>query len=85
MALYTVRKTVETNKRGIEVQRYELFADDRYVTGLDIPAQVNMDWYRVAAMRVRANILNRHDDPEPIFGAAPDEQSAYAFAEMLNA
>lgn len=84
MALYTVKRHRVPNKRGIEVDRYELFLGDQYVTGLDVPADPDIDWYRIAAKRVRANLLNRHDDPEPQFGAHAGEQSALVFAEMLN-
>lgn len=84
MALYTVKRLRVPNKRGVEVDRYELFVDDRYVTGLDVPANPDMDWYRIAAKRVRANLLTRHDDPAPQFGAHAGEQSALVFAEMLN-
>lgn len=84
MALYTVKKIVERNKRGVEVERYELFVGDQYVTGLDIPAQATMDWYRIAVKRVRANLISRHNDPNPIFGAPQGEQAALVFAEMLN-
>lgn len=84
MALYTVKRLRVPNKRGVEVDRYELFVDDQYVTGVDVPASPDMDWYRIAAKRVRANLIARHDDPNPLFGAQPDEPSALVFAEMLN-
>lgn len=84
MALYEVRRVREPNRRGVEVDRYELFIGDRYVTGLDIPANPDMNWYRIAAKRVRANLMTRHDDENPTFGAHADEQSALVFAEMLN-
>lgn len=80
--LYEVRKTTRQPKRGPETECYALYADDQYVTSIDIPPWANMEWYRIAAKRVRANLASRHDDPSPEFGAAP-ESEARTFAEML--
>ena len=84
MALYTVKKVVEPDKRGVERERFQLYDGDQYVTGIDIPKVVTHDWCRTMAKLVRANLLNRHGDPEPEFGALPEDQAAITFAGMLN-
>ena len=81
--LYEVRKTV-SERRGVSVERYELFVGDAYVLGLDIPPRTDMEWYRIAAKRVRANLFNRHNDDKPEFGATPNDPHALTFAGMLN-
>lgn len=83
MALYTVKKTARVH-RGTEIERYELYVGERYITGIDIPANADMNWYRLAAKRVHANLLNRNDDPNPQFGALAGDRDGLAFAEMLN-
>lgn len=80
--LYEVRKTTRQPKRGGEVECYALYAGEEYVTSIDIPSWANMEWYRIAAKRVRANLASRHDDHAPEFGVAPDSD-ARTFAEML--
>ena len=84
MALYVVQKTVRPY-RGGEVECYEFERDGAYVTSIDLPPSVDMNWYRTAAMRVRALLLGRQGDASPQFGARADDESAMAFAEMLNA
>lgn len=83
MALYTVQKVVAP-RRGSDVERYEVAQDGRYVLGIDIPARTDMDWYRTAARRVRANLFNRAGDESPTFGAPAHDAAALTFAGMLN-
>lgn len=84
MALYTVRKVIEPDKRGVDRARFELYRDGVYVTGIDIPRAVTENWTRVAPKQVKLNLLNRHGDDAPKFGATADDIEALNFAEMLN-
>lgn len=84
MALYAVRKVSESDKRGVERERFELYRDGAYVTGIDIPSVVTDNWVRVAPKQLRLNLLNRHNDAAPEFGAAADDLAALNFAGMLN-
>lgn len=84
MAVYLVQKTVE-ERRGVERERYVFLRDGEYVTGIDKPRIISTDAYRMAALSVRANFINRIGDAEPKFAANANEQECVAFAEMLNA
>jgi hypothetical protein len=84
MALYEVRHLVE-ERRGVEVERFELLLGGAYITGIDVPKSPDGMWFHHAAKRIRANLLNRAADAAPVFGAAPGQAEALTFAEMLNA
>jgi hypothetical protein len=84
MALYTVRKVNERDKRGLERARFELYRGEQYVTGMDIPKTITENWMRVAPKQLRLNLLNRHGDEAPEFGAPSDDAEALNFAGMLN-
>lgn len=84
MALYTIRKTTRECK-GVEIERYELYRGEEYIDGIDMPKDPSHNWFWLATKRIRANLLRRHDDPTPQFGAYAEDQYALAFAEMLNA
>lgn len=84
MALYEVRKVCEPDKRGNECERFELYRDGAYVTGIDIPKAVTENWTRIAPKQLRLNLLNRHGDPSPEFGANANDPAALTFAGMLN-
>lgn len=85
MGLYVVRKETAT-RRGVEVERIAIESESgEHVMGLDLPANLTTDWFRMAGIRVRANLKNRHDEDAPVFGAAHGDAAALAFAEMFNA
>lgn len=84
MALYEVRKVCEPDRRGNERERFELYRDGDYVTGIDIPTIVTESWTRIAPKQVKLNLRNRHGDDAPEFGASPGDPEAITFAGMLN-
>mgnify|MGYP000527663180 CR=1 FL=1 len=65
--------------------RYEVSRDGQYATGQTIPERADSLAYWRAAQAIKANVIRRYDDPEPVFAANSNEPEAVAFAEMLNA
>jgi hypothetical protein len=63
---------------------YEAHKDENTVARVEIKAHDTMAFWRAAQM-MRANIVRRFEDTEPVFAAHADDQEAVAFAEMLNA
>lgn len=70
---------------GDEGETYDVMRDGERVLGVSIKGNEDVGTYRAAALCLRANVIRRLEDPEPVFAVDAGDETAVSFVEMLNA
>jgi hypothetical protein len=81
MAQWLVRQSCD--EQGVEL--YEVVKDGEALTSVAVHHDADAVSFHGAVRMLRARVIGRLEDPEPVFGFAPDNSDARDFVEMLNA